>query len=280
MATVRFAERDPALLQRRRRQQAQRRAACARDPSDPRGAGRSRGGARGDPLWRGLPHSGRNLRPRLHPCRGSGRGPSRRAAATDPADTRTGPAQGACQPLICNLGSGTGFSNRQIVSVAESVVGHPIPVKMGPRRAGTRPYCWPAPTAPPLCSGGSGATAPSRSWSARPGNGVEPTPRATPSRRERVGTAMPLLHRKARPEPPPDPEDWRPQRFRARQRPFHAGRHQSSRAGAGFASWPRFDGSLTRLTDQEGVDCTTEFASVAQAITAAALAGSSSSMAS
>jgi ATP-dependent DNA ligase len=35
----------------------------------------------------------------------------------------------------------------------------------------------------------------------------------------------------------------------------------------------RFDGTLTRLTDQEGVDCTTEFAPVAQAITAAALAG-------
>ena len=59
--------------------------------------------------------------------------------ATDPADTRTGPAQGACQPLICNLGSGTGFSNRQIVSVAESVVGHAIPVKMGPRRPGDPP---------------------------------------------------------------------------------------------------------------------------------------------
>ena len=59
--------------------------------------------------------------------------------ATDPADARTGPVEGPCQPLICNLGSGTGFSNRQIVSVAESVVGHPIPVKTGPRRAGDPP---------------------------------------------------------------------------------------------------------------------------------------------
>ena len=59
--------------------------------------------------------------------------------ATDPADARTGPAQGPCQPLICNLGSGTGFSNRQIVAVAEAVVGHPIPVTMGPRRAGDPP---------------------------------------------------------------------------------------------------------------------------------------------
>ncbi len=59
--------------------------------------------------------------------------------ATDPADPRTGPATGACRPLICNLGNGTGFSNRQIVSVAESVVGHAIALKMGPRRAGDPP---------------------------------------------------------------------------------------------------------------------------------------------
>ena len=59
--------------------------------------------------------------------------------ATDPADPRTGPATGPCGPLICNLGSGTGFSNRQIVAVAEAVVGHPIAVKVGPRRAGDPP---------------------------------------------------------------------------------------------------------------------------------------------
>jgi UDP-glucose 4-epimerase len=56
--------------------------------------------------------------------------------ATDPADPRTGPPAGPCQPLICNLGSGSGFSNRQIVSAAESVVGHSIAVKVGARRAG------------------------------------------------------------------------------------------------------------------------------------------------
>jgi UDP-glucose-4-epimerase GalE len=59
--------------------------------------------------------------------------------ATDPADPRTGPAAGPCQPLICNLGSGTGFSNRQIVAAAETVVGHAIAVRMGPRRAGDPP---------------------------------------------------------------------------------------------------------------------------------------------
>jgi len=59
--------------------------------------------------------------------------------ATDPADTRTGPATGACQPVICNLGNGSGFSNRELVTAAEAVVGHAIPVKIGPRRAGDPP---------------------------------------------------------------------------------------------------------------------------------------------
>jgi UDP-glucose 4-epimerase len=59
--------------------------------------------------------------------------------ATDPANTLTGPATGPCDPLICNLGSGTGFSNRQVVSAAEAVVGRPITVKMGPRRVGDPP---------------------------------------------------------------------------------------------------------------------------------------------
>jgi UDP-glucose 4-epimerase len=60
-------------------------------------------------------------------------------AATNPADSRTGPPTGACEPLICNLGSGTGFSNRQVVAAAESVVGHAISVKMGARRPGDPP---------------------------------------------------------------------------------------------------------------------------------------------
>lgn len=59
--------------------------------------------------------------------------------ATDPADARTGPAAGPCQPLICNLGNSKGFSNREIVAAARSVVGHEIDVKIGPRRAGDPP---------------------------------------------------------------------------------------------------------------------------------------------
>jgi UDP-glucose 4-epimerase len=59
--------------------------------------------------------------------------------ATDPADPRTGAPTGPCQPLICNLGTSTGFSNREIVAAAESVVGHRIEVRIGPRRAGDPP---------------------------------------------------------------------------------------------------------------------------------------------
>jgi UDP-glucose 4-epimerase len=59
--------------------------------------------------------------------------------ATDPSDPRTGPETGPCEPLICNLGSGTGFSIRQIVAAAEGVVGHPIDVTVGPRRPGDPP---------------------------------------------------------------------------------------------------------------------------------------------
>jgi UDP-glucose 4-epimerase len=59
--------------------------------------------------------------------------------ATDSADPRTGPPSGPCQPLICNLGSGTGFSNRQVMAAAEAVVGRGIAVRIGPRRAGDPP---------------------------------------------------------------------------------------------------------------------------------------------
>jgi UDP-glucose 4-epimerase len=37
---------------------------------------------------------------------------------------------------IYNLGSGTGFSNREVVETCREVTGHPIPTDFGPRRAG------------------------------------------------------------------------------------------------------------------------------------------------
>ncbi len=41
--------------------------------------------------------------------------------------------------LACNLGSGSGFSVRDVLAVAEQVVGRPIPVEVGPRRPGDPP---------------------------------------------------------------------------------------------------------------------------------------------
>jgi UDP-glucose 4-epimerase len=37
---------------------------------------------------------------------------------------------------VYNLGSGTGFSNREVVDVVREVTGHPIPTEMAPRRPG------------------------------------------------------------------------------------------------------------------------------------------------
>jgi UDP-glucose 4-epimerase len=53
--------------------------------------------------------------------------------ATAPDDPRTVGA------LVCNLGIGTGFSVREVVDAAAAVVGRPIPVTTGPRRAGDPP---------------------------------------------------------------------------------------------------------------------------------------------
>ena len=41
--------------------------------------------------------------------------------------------------LACNLGSGSGFSVREVVAAAEAVVGHPIRTRLGPRREGDPP---------------------------------------------------------------------------------------------------------------------------------------------
>ena len=41
--------------------------------------------------------------------------------------------------VICNLGNGGGFSVRQVLEVAEAVVGRPVPHRVGPRRPGDPP---------------------------------------------------------------------------------------------------------------------------------------------
>ncbi|HEY5116473.1 MAG TPA: hypothetical protein VIJ00_13190 [Nakamurella sp.] len=38
--------------------------------------------------------------------------------------------------LICNLGNGNGFSVRDVLATIEEVTGLPVPVTVGPRRAG------------------------------------------------------------------------------------------------------------------------------------------------
>jgi UDP-glucose-4-epimerase GalE len=53
--------------------------------------------------------------------------------ATAPGDNRTN------VPLVCNLGSGGGFSVREVLGAAERVVGRPIPHTIGPRRPGDPP---------------------------------------------------------------------------------------------------------------------------------------------
>lgn len=53
---------------------------------------------------------------------------------TAPDDPRT-----STGPLVCNLGNGGGFSNREVLVAAETVIGRPIPVEDGPRRAGDPP---------------------------------------------------------------------------------------------------------------------------------------------
>jgi len=53
--------------------------------------------------------------------------------ATAPGDSRTD------APLVCNLGSGGGFSIRQVIAASAAVVGHEIPFTVGARRAGDPP---------------------------------------------------------------------------------------------------------------------------------------------
>ena len=51
---------------------------------------------------------------------------------------RTG-GDGLDQPLICNLGTSSGFSGREVLAAAAAVTGAPIPYSVGPRRAGDPP---------------------------------------------------------------------------------------------------------------------------------------------
>jgi UDP-glucose 4-epimerase len=55
--------------------------------------------------------------------------------ATAPDDPRTDPEQ-VNGLVVCNLGSGSGFSVREVLAAAERVLGRPVPQVVGERRAG------------------------------------------------------------------------------------------------------------------------------------------------
>jgi UDP-glucose-4-epimerase GalE len=59
--------------------------------------------------------------------------------ATAPTDVRTGATAEDARAIVCNLGNGDGFSVRQVLAAAETVVGRPIPHRVGARRVGDPP---------------------------------------------------------------------------------------------------------------------------------------------
>ena len=50
------------------------------------------------------------------------------------------------EPIYCNLGTGRGFSVKEIIATAENVTGKKAPVKFGPRRAGDAVALWADPS--------------------------------------------------------------------------------------------------------------------------------------
>ena len=88
--------------------------------------------------------------------------------ATAPGDARTD------EPLVCNLGNGGGFSIREVVAAAESVVGSADPVHASDRAATGDPPVLVARS--DACGRGprlaAGADRRSRRWSGRPGRGA------------------------------------------------------------------------------------------------------------
>ncbi|HEY3071823.1 MAG TPA: UDP-glucose 4-epimerase GalE [Candidatus Limnocylindrales bacterium] len=59
--------------------------------------------------------------------------------ATAPDDPRTGKRGEPAAALVCNLGSGRGYSVREVLTAAERAIGRPIAQRVGPRRAGDPP---------------------------------------------------------------------------------------------------------------------------------------------
>ena len=55
-------------------------------------------------------------------------------AASAPACGRS-KNENRIKPIFANLGTGAGFSNKEMIATAEKVTGEKVPVKIGPRRA-------------------------------------------------------------------------------------------------------------------------------------------------
>ncbi len=225
-------------------------------------------------LWRRLPDSRPHLCPRLHPRRGPGRGAPRGPRGNGPgqspdrsyqrplraAHLQPGKWHGLQQPPDCCRGRTSGRPR------------HPGEDWPAPRRRPGRPR---------------GERRPSRGRTRleaaprhdrgdhRLGLGVAPRP---PGGLRRVEARS-----RARIRPCPS-YDTPARRIHLPTRTT-GGRSDSAERAASCADaiiepgWSgvrvlaRFEGGGTRLMDEEGVDCTTEFADVADAITAAALAG-------
>lgn len=82
---------------------------------------------------------------------------------------------------------------------------------------------------------------------------------------------MPSLHRRNAPAPALDPDRWRPQRFGRGGRSLRDAIIEPSWSGVRVLA--RIGGGLARFVDEDGADCTAEFAAAAEALGAAARAG-------
>lgn len=81
---------------------------------------------------------------------------------------------------------------------------------------------------------------------------------------------MPTFYRATPPAPPTDPEEWLPQQFGRRWRAVRDPLIEPSWGGVRVIA--RVERGATRFKDEEGVDCTAEFAAVAEAVALAARA--------
>ncbi len=88
------------------------------------------------------------------------------------------------KPIYCNLGTGNGFSVKEIIAACEKVSGKKVPVTFGPRRAGDAIALFADPSRAGRCSAGKPATKTRKRSSARHGTGSASTRRGTRARCE------------------------------------------------------------------------------------------------